>query len=323
MALLVTLLIGSSDALSAASVLRKVSPLHVDRYERDGVVVVRGLVDADGVEALRREVAEAVAEPGPYAEDLAPGGNGTNYFTDLELSTRRPVLRDFAAEGSAACAAAVLMRSRRSTFLYDQLFVKDPRNPVAAAAKTVFHQDSPYWSVQGSQIASVSIALDDVDERDCLEFLPGTHRLPEHQPVHFATGRPYESEAPPLPTLDADALRGPRARFDLSAGDAVVFDGRIVHGGAGSFGRALVLRFVGDDVTFSRARFDSGRCAIPTRDPIGLADGAPLADHDDFPVCFVDPFFGTRGASPVSVLEWSKGRAVNEERGDFSGPPSS
>ena len=35
----------------------------------------RGLVDADGVEALRREVAEAVAEPGPYAEDLAPGGD--------------------------------------------------------------------------------------------------------------------------------------------------------------------------------------------------------------------------------------------------------
>ena len=105
--------------------------------------------------------------------------------------------------------------------------------------------------------------------------------------------------------------------FDLSPGDAVVFDGRLVHGGAGSFGRALVLRFVGDDVVFSRARFDSGQTAIPTRDP-GLADGARLADHVDFPVCYVDPFFGKRGASPVSVLEWSKGRAVNEERGDFS-----
>ena len=310
------LLASRADALSTASVLRKISPLHVDRYEREGVVVVRGLIDADAVELLRREVDGAVAEPGPHAEDLAPGGTGKSYFTDLELSTRRPALRDFAAEGSAACAAALLMRSRTSTFLYDQLFVKHARDPAAAAAATVFHQDAPYWSVEGSQIASVSIALDDVDERDCLDFLPGTHRLPEFQPVHFASGEPYESESP-LPTLDVAALGGPRARFDLSPGDAVVFDGRTVHGGAGSFGRALVLRFVGDDVVFSRARFDSGRTAIPTRDP-GLADGARLADHDDYPVCYVDPFFGKRGVSPVSVLEWSKGKAVNEERGDFS-----
>ena len=46
------LLASRADALSTASVLRKISPLHVDRYEREGVVVVRGLVDADAVELL-------------------------------------------------------------------------------------------------------------------------------------------------------------------------------------------------------------------------------------------------------------------------------
>ena len=55
------LLASRADALSTASVLRKISPLHVDRYEREGVVVVRGLVDADAVELLRREVDGAVA----------------------------------------------------------------------------------------------------------------------------------------------------------------------------------------------------------------------------------------------------------------------
>ena len=69
---------------------------------------------------------------------------------------------------------------------------------------------------------------------------------------------------------------------------------------------------------FSRTRFESGRCAIPTFDPVGLPDRARLDDHEAFPLCFKDPFFGTRGRSPTSLLEWSKGVAVNEERGDYS-----
>ena len=75
---------------------------------------------------------------------------------------------------------------------------------------------------------------------------------------------------------------------------------------------AVGLFFRGVD----RPRFESGRCAIPTDDP-GLADGAPLASSDEFPVCFVDPLFGA-ASTPVSVVEWSKGVAVSEEKGDFS-----
>ena len=69
---------------------------------------------------------------------------------------------------------------------------------------------------------------------------------------------------------------------------------------------------------FDRARFDSGRCAIPTSDP-GLADGAPLAS-ERFPLCFVDPLFKAF-STPVSVVEWSKGVAVSEEQGDFPATP--
>ncbi|KAH8054400.1 hypothetical protein JL721_10524 [Aureococcus anophagefferens] len=276
------LLASRADALSTASVLRKISPLHVDRYEREGVVVVRGLVDADVVELLRREVDGAVASR-PARRGLGARGTGKSYFTDLELSTRRPALRAFAAEGSAACAAALLMKSRTSTFLYDQIFVKHARDPAAAAAATVFHQDAPYWSVEGSQIASVSIALDDVDERDCLDFLPGTHRLPEFQPVHFASGEPYESESP-LPTLDVAALGGPRARFDLSPGDAVAFDGRLAHGGAGSSGgrRRRRLRHAAEEEertpqhAFVVEFFQGYRETVPVTKPVmGARRGVP------------------------------------------------
>ena len=292
-------------------------------------MVMRRLVDNSGVERLRKDVDAAVAAPGLFWEDLAPSesnsGDGPNFFTDLELSTRHSELLNFATKGPAAAVAARVMLSKTATFLYDQLFVKFPNNTYAAAAKTPWHQDAPYLAIEGEQICSVAIALDECDARESLAFATGTHLLPEHQPVHFATGEPHlpssssSKSLPPLPLLP-DIQELPKVQYDLMPGDAVVFHGRTIHGGPGSFGRTIVLRFIGDDVRFSRARMESNRCAIPTADPVGLADGALLceANHDAFPPCFTDPFFGTRGTSPTSTIEWSKGIAVNEERGDFA-----
>lgn len=301
---------------SIPPVAKRISAAHVDKYRRDGVVVIRGVADAATVELLRRAVADCVSQPGPYAEDLAPGSDaGPNYFTDLELATRHAVLRDFAETGAAAAVAARLMESRTSTFFYDQLFVKHAANDYARNATTPWHADVSYWALRGGQIASVAIALDDHDAANSLAFAVGSHTTEEElAPVQFATGERYDA-ARDLPTAAAPASA---VQFELSAGDAVVFDGRSVHGGPGCFGRSLALRFVGDDVVFDRARFDSGRCAIPTSDP-GLADGAPLAS-ERFPLCFVDPLFKAF-STPVSVVEWSKGVAVSEEQGDFPATP--
>mmetsp|Transcript_1140 Transcript_1140/g.3333 ORF Transcript_1140/g.3333 Transcript_1140/m.3333 type:complete len:344 (-) Transcript_1140:4-1035(-) len=299
---------------------KRLTEAHVEKYSRDGVLVVRNVVDAAAVDELRAVVEGCVASPGPFAEDLAPGvvapggDRKWNYFTDLELSTRHPALRAFATDGAAAAVAARLMDSETATFFYDQLFVKPRENEIARAASTVWHQDLSYWAIDGDQICSVAIALDDHASDEGLYFVPGSHRGDERAPVHFATGKPYQAAvglAPPTAPAAATS-------FDVSAGDAIVFDARLLHGGPGSFGRSLVLRFAGDDVRFSRSRFESGRCAIPTADP-GLADGAALSESsDDFPLCFRDPLFGKRGSTPVSVVEWSKGVAVSEERGDFS-----
>ena len=56
--------------------------------------------------------------------------------------------------------------------------------------------------------------------------------------------------------------------------------------------------------------------------PEGVVDGMALDDpavSDTFPLVWTDPLFGTRGSTPVSVQEWSKGVAVNEEKLDVSG----
>jgi hypothetical protein len=43
------------------------------------------------------------------------------------------------------------MGSSAVNFFYDQLFVKEP----GTTERTPWHQDQPYWALQGSQICSV------------------------------------------------------------------------------------------------------------------------------------------------------------------------
>ncbi|WP_407815589.1 hypothetical protein, partial [Staphylococcus aureus] len=58
-----------------------VSPAQIEVFQRDGVVLIRGLF-ADYVESLRAGVARNMAEPGEYAsENLKPGESG-RFFDD-------------------------------------------------------------------------------------------------------------------------------------------------------------------------------------------------------------------------------------------------
>ena len=331
-----SLLASTSGATYRA--LKQLTDAHLDSFDRDGAIVVRGVFN-EYVDEVREAVAEAMANPGPFAEDLAPGGaddDGANFFTDLELCDRLNAFRKFGLESPAAAIAGRLCGSERMRFFYDQLFVKPPENPFAKAAMTPWHQDSSYWAIHGEQVVSVFVALDDVKEEDCLQFVAGSHnwnggRL--YQPVHFATGKPYEQEQEEggsLPVLEKLPPGERLLAWSLRAGDCLAFHGRAVHGGRGSFGRSVSLRYLGDDVVVGGL---NRRFAVPTawsmaaggRLPEGVEDGVPL-DHPAlrsegrFPLAWEDPLFGLRASTPVSVQEWSKGVAVNEEKlDDWSG----
>ena len=54
--------------------------------------------------------------------------------------------------------AAKAMGSTSAHIFYDQLFVKEP----GTTAPTPWHNDTSYWHVEGKQICSVWVALDEV-----------------------------------------------------------------------------------------------------------------------------------------------------------------
>lgn len=259
--------------------LRAVAEGERETYERDGVVCLRGIFPREWLSFLADAVEEAMASPGPQAEEYTPPGNAGRFFGDLELAERLPRFRRFALESPAAEIAGRTMGASRVNFFYDQLLVKEP----GTSERTPWHQDQPYWAVSGRNVCSVWLPLDPIPDAVGVEYVCGSHLWPEFNPYHFADGSPYAGTGlPPLPDIERERDRHGIARFAMEPGDGLVFQAMIVHGSPGNPAkgrrRALATRWTGDD---ARYRKRSGEVAIPTRDP-GLADGDPL-DCDRFP----------------------------------------
>ena len=60
-----------------------------------------------------------------------------------------------------------------NVWLYsEEFFIKEGGN----CARTPWHQDMPYWPLEGSQLASMWITLDTLPRAETLEFVRGSHR---------------------------------------------------------------------------------------------------------------------------------------------------
>jgi ectoine hydroxylase-related dioxygenase (phytanoyl-CoA dioxygenase family) len=228
----------------------------VAAYARDGVVCLRRQFDARWVERLRAAIERDLAAPGPHATNFAEGSSAGRFFGDMFMWRRDPEFRAAAQESPAAAIAARLMDSAAVDFFYDQLFVKEP----GTAHPTPWHQDLPYWPVKGSQIASVWIALDDVDRSNgAVEFVAGSHRWGvNYRPTPFRKGHEVkftDSDLAQIPDIDADRGKYDIKSWRMEPGDCLVFDAMIVHGAPGNETpgarrRGLALRYTGDDVRY-------------------------------------------------------------------------
>uniref|UniRef100_A0A7S4F237 Phytanoyl-CoA dioxygenase n=1 Tax=Chrysotila carterae TaxID=13221 RepID=A0A7S4F237_CHRCT len=240
-------------------------------YARDGVAVVRGVVSYGWIQLLRDAAEEAQDDPGESAQYLGAATDAATFFTDLEMARRLPSFAAFALHGPCAAVAAGVTQSNSVRYLYDQLFVKEH----GVTLPTPWHQDGGYWRVKGAQLSSVFVPLDPVSTDNCLSFVPGSHRWPLHNPMHFADGTQYSGTSlPQMPDVDAMVAAGAvnLKQFELQPGDVLVFSSSTVHGGRGNWGRALSTRWAGDDCTFW-AR--PGEGAVPTGQ-LNLRDGDPL-----------------------------------------------
>ena len=222
----------------------------VEDFQRDGVVLVKGLWK-DWVEPLRAGIERNMADPGPYgAENLKPGEGG-RFFDDYCNWTRIPEFERVIKGSDVAQVAARLMGSQRVQMFHDHVLVKEP----GTSKPTPWHQDGPYYFVQGRQTVSFWSPRDPVQEAS-LRCVARSHRWEkEVLPTRWLAETnfyPDSEKYMPVPDPDAEGMRV--MEWEMEPGDAVAFDYLTLHGARGnnaaSRRRAFSLRLLGDDARY-------------------------------------------------------------------------
>ncbi len=228
-----------------------VSTADIDTYQRDGVVVVRGLV-SDFVETLREGVAFNMANPGPYAaENLQPGTPG-RFFDDYCNWERIEAFETVIRQSRMAEVAASLMGSKTVQLFHEHVLVKE----AATAKPTPWHQDGPYYFVEGSQTVSFWCPLDPVTQAS-LRCVAGSHLWPKPVlPTRWLSEEAFYAQSTAfIPVPDPDAEGMDIREWALEPGDAVAFHFMTLHGARGNTStarrRAFSLRLLGDDARYA------------------------------------------------------------------------
>jgi ectoine hydroxylase-related dioxygenase (phytanoyl-CoA dioxygenase family) len=177
--------------------------------------------------------------------------------------------------------AARLMRSRTARMFHDHVLVKEPGTSVV----TPWHQDQPYYLVEGSQSVSFWVPLDTVPRERTIEYVIGSHLWgKDYRPDRFDGTRLFEDD----PTEKVPDIEANRAEYDIRGwavepGDAVVFNFRTLHGAPANDSptrrRVISFRWVGDDARFARRL---GRTS-PAFPDLEFEDGRRF-DAPEFPV---------------------------------------
>ena len=259
-------------------------PSLIADYQRDGAVPLRGLLSASEIEALRGGVDGLIAKPSPRAKIASAAGDPGLFLEDFcnwcEVAPFEAVVKG----SRLAETAGALTGSRAVRFYHDHMLVKQG----GARTPTPWHQDQPYYNIEGRQNVSFWIPLDPVGRDTTLEFLAGSHLGPWLMPRGFADGE--AKWFPPgaladLPDIEADRAAYPILGWALEPGDAVAFHMLTLHAAPGVppgvRRRVFSARFLGDDIRHAPRRWKTSP-AFPGLEA-ELAAGAPM-DHPLFPI---------------------------------------
>ena len=260
----------------------KLSAETVDAFKLDGACVIRGGF-IDWVEILSNGIARNIAEPSADVKIYTGSSGAGRFFGDYCNWNRIDEFRDFIFNSSAADIGRQLMGSTTVRLFHEHVLVKEASADVA----TPWHQDQPYYCVDGNQTVSLWIPLDDVPRERTLEFVGGSHKWGKYfRPERFNKTPLNENDGlESVPDINGNRNQYDILGWNLKPGDAVAFNYKTLHGApanksASTDRRAFSLRLLGDDVRFARR---DGVVTSPPFRNVTLKHGAVM-DAPEFPL---------------------------------------
>ncbi len=240
----------------------------------DGEVSDQGSIQHD-VEALARAI-RASDFPRLVDQSSVAARRG-NFLLDTSVWRRVPELAEFALGSKLAGISAGLLRASRVRYYDDQLFVKEP----GAVDRAAFHQDVPYFHLDGDSGCVFWIPLDSVKAGGGrIGYIPGSHRWQKMFKANvFVSELPFPgAEGLDMPRIDANPEAFGVQYLEAEPGDVIVHHFLTVHGSEGNRSdkprSAFSLRYCDAEI---RYRHRPGAPAQPLHKQ-GLKDGDALDD---------------------------------------------
>jgi ectoine hydroxylase-related dioxygenase (phytanoyl-CoA dioxygenase family) len=269
-----------------------VSAAQIEAFQRDGAVVLRGLFSAAEVELLKLGIEAGLAQPSARAKVASEPADPGWFIEDFCCWQENAAYRQFIFESALGEVGAALMRSARAQLYHDHMLTKEP----GTRARTPWHQDQPYYNIEGSQNCSFWIPVDPVSRDATLEFVAGSHKGPWLMPRSFLDAQAKwfpEGTLQDLPDIEANRDAHHILGWELNPGDAVCFHMLSLHAsagvGPGRRRRVFSVRLLGDDIRHAPRRWPTSPEFPGLREV--LPPGAKL-EHPLFP-----PLWPTRAPS--------------------------
>ncbi len=233
----------------------------IERFQIDGAVALRGLLDPTWIETLRNAAEELL--DGSYDPALRMGSGASPILQSSGKWQESETFRRFLLDSPIAATSAALMQSRTAR-LYEDLFQLRP----PGLGDPSWHRDMPYWPVSGRQATNVWFTLEPV--------------TPYKGSIHVVAGSHLDPRESLRSITEANASHQVLA-FGCEPGDVIIFHPWALHTGYGSWPeqprRTFTIRFLGDDIRWRPTREYYHDWMYET----GPVEGDPL-DHPRFPV---------------------------------------
>ena len=257
-----------------------------DAFRRDGAVCIRAAFSEEDVALVARGIDRNLAEPSELALVASRPDDPGRFFEDFRSWQRIPEFEEFVRTSAAAQIAGELMGSQAVRLFHDHVLVKEPETH----QPTPWHQDQPYYNVDGRDVCSLWMPVDPVDRESTIEFVAGSHLGPWLMPRTFMDNEAKwfpEGSLEELPDIEGDRDAFEILAWELEPGDAVYFHMLTLHaaGGATRRRRALSIRFLGDDAVHAPRPWKTSPDFPELAD---LPAGSPM-EHAIFPVLWPAP----------------------------------
>ena len=230
----------------------------IERYRRDGFLVIDNFLTPSELAEWQSAVEEAVEErdgvkiPGTNLKTGYDDGinKDTEYYANvfdqlINLWQTNSRVRKLMLSPELGKVASLLSGANGIRIWHDQALFKRPwANP------TALHLDVPFWSFSAPDAISIWVALDDATYTNgCLYFLPGTHKKTDYRDIGITKNmKAIFTIYPELASVEAVAV-------PMRAGSVSFHNGLCIHGAGPNMTprprRAMTCAYMPEGATFN------------------------------------------------------------------------